>query len=101
MNFHQSPLFCFYLNSNFFIFQRAWRQEQATLGNLKGDDGQPNAPIQQGIASPSIQMIVANAAGRGGRVETGGRQRGKDRRGNSEENHLAGIRDIGRVHFLS
>ena len=40
--------------------------------DLDGDDGQPNAPIQQQKVSPSIQMIVANAAGKGGRVETGG-----------------------------
>ncbi len=39
------------------------------------DDGQPDAPIQQQIASPSIPVIVANTAGNGGRAETGGRQR--------------------------
>ncbi len=42
--------------------------------NLNNDDGQPNAPIQQQIISPSIQIIVANAAGRKGRAETGGEQ---------------------------
>jgi hypothetical protein len=40
--------------------------------NLNGDDGQPDAPIQQQIVSPSIPMIVADAAGNWGRVETGG-----------------------------
>ena len=36
--------------------------------NLDGDDGQPDALIQQGIVSLSIQMIVANAAGTGDRA---------------------------------
>jgi hypothetical protein len=45
-----------------------------TSGNthLDGDDGQPDTPIQQQIGSPSIQMIVADAAGNGGRAERGG-----------------------------
>jgi hypothetical protein len=46
--------------------------------NLNGDDGQPYAPIQQQIVSPSIQMIVADAAGIGGRAETGGETKGKE-----------------------
>ncbi len=45
--------------------------------NLDGDDGQPDALIQQQIVSPSIQMIVADAAGNGGRAETGGETNGK------------------------
>ncbi len=44
--------------------------------NLDGDDGQPDAPIQQQIVSPSIQMIVVNAAGNRGRAEMGGGNRG-------------------------
>ncbi len=40
------------------------------------DDSQPDAPIQQQIGSPSIPMIVANAAGNGWIVETGGGSRG-------------------------
>jgi hypothetical protein len=40
--------------------------------NHDGDDGQPDAPIQQQIGFPSIQMIMADAAGNGGRVATGG-----------------------------
>ncbi len=45
--------------------------------NLDGDDGQPDAPIQQRIVSPSIPMIVADAAGNGGRVERGGGDKGE------------------------
>jgi hypothetical protein len=40
------------------------------------DDSQPDAPIQQRIGSLSFPMIVANAAGNRGIVETGGGDRG-------------------------
>jgi hypothetical protein len=40
--------------------------------NLDDDNGQSDALIQQRIVSSSIQMIVANAAGKGGRAATGG-----------------------------
>jgi hypothetical protein len=62
--------------------------------NLDGDDGQLNAPIQQQIFLPSIQMIMVNAAGKGGREEMGG---GGKCDGRGEEARPAGRQALPRL----
>jgi hypothetical protein len=64
-------LFRFYLNSYFAIFQRAWWQEQAAIAILMVMMAGLMHPSSS-MGFPSIQMIVADAAGNGGRAEMGG-----------------------------
>ncbi len=75
-NFCQSPSFHFTWIP-ILLFLAGMAARASGNSNLDGDYGQPDAPIQQQIVSPSIQMIVADAAGNGGRVETGGATKGK------------------------
>jgi len=62
------PFVLFLLEFLFCYFSAGMATRACNDSNLDGDVSQPNASIQQRIVSPSIQMIVANAAGTGGRA---------------------------------
>jgi hypothetical protein len=70
--FSPIPFVLFLLEFLFCYFTAGMVAKASEDSNLDGDDGQPNAPIQQRIVSPFIQMIVADVAGKGGRAETRG-----------------------------
>jgi hypothetical protein len=70
-----NPLRLFLLEFLFCYFSAGMVARAGGDSNLNGYDGQPDALIQQQIISPSIQMIVADAAGNGGRAKMGGQQR--------------------------
>jgi hypothetical protein len=70
------PVVLFLFEFLFCYFSAGMVARASKDSNLNGDDGQANAPIQQQIVSLSIQMIVANAAGKGGRAKTGGGDNG-------------------------
>jgi hypothetical protein len=69
--FSPIPFVLFLLEFLFCYFSAGMAARASNNNNLDGDDGQPNAPIQQRIVSPSTEMIVPDAAGKGGRADTG------------------------------
>jgi hypothetical protein len=66
--FSPIPFDLFLLEFLFCYFSAGMAARASNNSNLDGDDGQPDALIQQQIVTPSIQMIVANAAGTGDRA---------------------------------
>jgi hypothetical protein len=76
--FSPIPFLLFLLEFLFCYFSAGMAARASKDSNLDGNDGQPDAPIQQQIVSPSIQMIMADAAGNKGRAEC--RDGGRDKR---------------------